>query len=135
MRLASRAFVGSRVLIVEDDSVLRKHLVRLFVREGFEVHTADHCAAARHQLLQTQFDTLLLDVALPDGSGLDVLAEVGERQRPRQTLVMTAFTAPENELLARRLNVSCLLRKPIDLMRLVEVVRGNQPRPPGALAE
>ena len=105
--------------------MLRKHLARLFVREGYEVHTADTCAAARRQLTGTQFDALLLDVALPDGSGLDVLAEVGERQRPQQTLVMTAFTAPENEALARQLNVCCLLRKPLDLVRLVDLVRGN----------
>jgi two-component system response regulator PilR (NtrC family) len=113
-------------LIVEDDAVLRKHLARLFVREGYEVHTAETCAAARGQLMGTQFDMLLLDVALPDGSGLDVLAEVGERQRPQRTLVMTAFTAPEHEALAGRLNVYCLLRKPLDLVRLVDLVRGNE---------
>ena len=125
----------SRILIVEDDAVLRKHLARLFVREGYEVHIAENCAMARRQLLGNQFDTLLLDVALPDGSGLDLLAEVGERQRPQQTLVMTAFTAPENEALAQQLNVCCLLRKPLDLMRLVDLVRGNWPGPPGRFAQ
>jgi two-component system response regulator PilR (NtrC family) len=125
----------SRILIVEDDAVLRKHLARLFVREGYEVHTAEDCAMARRQLLGNQFDTLLLDVALPDGSGLDLLAEVGERQRPQQTLVMSAFAAPENEALAQQLNVCCLLRKPLDLLRLVDLVRGTWPSPPGRFAE
>jgi DNA-binding response OmpR family regulator len=127
--------VGWRILIVEDDAVLRKHLARLFLREGYEVYTAEDCTTARRHLTETQFDTLLLDVALPDGSGLDVLAEVAERQRPRRTVVMTAFTAPENEAMARQLQVGCLLRKPLDLMRLVELARDAGASPAGCLAE
>ncbi len=133
--LAPWACVGGRILIVEDDAVLRKHLGRLFLREGYEVHTAEDCATARRHLMETQFDALLLDVALPDGSGLDVLAEIAERQRPQRTVVMTAFTAPENEALARQLKVGCLLRKPVDLMRLIELARYGGASPAGRLAE
>ena len=122
-------------MIVEDDAVLRKHLARLFLREGYEVHAAGDCATARRHLMETQFDALLLDVALPDGSGLDVLAEIAERQRPQRTVVMTAFTGPENEALARQLKVRCLLRKPVDLMRLVELARDGGASPAGRLAE
>jgi DNA-binding NtrC family response regulator len=121
-------------LIVEDDAVLRKHLARLFLREGYEVCTAEDCATARRHLTAAQFDTLLLDIALPDGSGLDVLAEVGGRQRPQRTVVMTAFIAPESEAMARRLEVGCLLRKPLDLMRLVELAR-EAASPAGRLRE
>lgn len=121
--LAPLLCVGGRILIVEDDAVLRKHLARLFLREGYEVSTAEDCATARRHLTETRFDTLLLDVALPDGSGLDVLDQVAGRHRPQRTVVMTASTAPENEAWAQRLQVDCLLRKPLDLMRLVELAR------------
>jgi DNA-binding NtrC family response regulator len=119
--------VVERILIVEDEAVLRKHLARLFVREGYDVRTAESCAAARGELRASRFETLLVDVALPDGSGLDLLAELGEWQRPRRTVVMTAFTGLEYEARAHRLNVCCLLRKPVDLAHLVSVVRGNPP--------
>ena len=108
--------------------MLRKHLARLFVREGYEVATAGSRAEALDQLGRGPFEALLLDVMLPDGDGLELLAELGEQQ-PRQTVVMTAFSTPENERRAHQLNVCHLLRKPLDLLQLigaVGVVNGNR---------
>lgn len=110
------------MLIVEDGAVLRKHLARLFAREGYAVTTAGSCAEALAQLERAYFDVLLLDLALPDGDGLDLLAGLRERQ-PRQTLLMTACCTPENERRAGLLNVSGVLRKPLDLPRLISAVR------------
>lgn len=114
--------MGGRILIVEDEAVLRKVLARLFVREGYEVATAGSRAEALDQLGRGPFEALLLDVTLPDGDGLDLLAELGEHQ-PRQTVVMTAFSTPENELRAHHLNVCHILRKPLDLLQLIGAVR------------
>ncbi len=117
--------VARRVLIVEDAAVLRKHLARLFAREGYTVTTAASCAEALAQLHRTRFDVLLLDLALPDGDGLDLLAGLRERQ-PRQTLLMTASCTPEKERRAGQLNVS-VLRKPLDLVFLIAAVRSGAP--------
>ena len=119
--------MGDRLLIVEDEGVLRKHLVRLFVREGFEVMSAASRAEASQKLLASRFKALVLDICLPDGDGLDLLGELGEEHRPTLTVVMTAFSTPQNEQRAARLRVHCLLRKPVDLSQLVAVVRGAEP--------
>ena len=112
-----------RILIVEDEAVLCKHLARLFAREGYEVTTASSRADARAELDRAPFEALLLDLMLPDGDGLDLLAEVGAQRRPPQTVVMTAFATPENELRARGLNICRVLRKPLDLLELIGAVR------------
>jgi DNA-binding response OmpR family regulator len=117
--------VPQRLLIVEDEQVLRKHLVRLFVREGFEVASAGTRAEAVQQLLAGPFSGLLLDICLPDGDGLDLLVDLGEEHRPKLTVVMTAFSTPQNEARAARLRVHSLLRKPIDLRQLLDAVRGE----------
>jgi two-component system response regulator PilR (NtrC family) len=117
-----------RLLIVEDEPVLRKHLGRLFEREGYEVVSAGSLAEAMDCLVGDRFDALLLDVKLPDGDGLDVLAALEPSRRPRRTMVMTAFSTPESEARARDLSVDRLLRKPLDLGQLLCAVHGDDVR-------
>jgi two-component system nitrogen regulation response regulator NtrX len=114
-------------LIVEDDAVLRKHLARLFMREGYVVSTAASRTAALELLAEAAFDILLLDIKLPDGNGLDLIGELSHDRRPRLAVVMTAFSTDENELHAQRLKVAHLLRKPLDLLQLLDTVRGATP--------
>lgn len=110
--------MGGRVLIVEDEMVLRKHLARVFAREGYEVATAGSCAEALDHLGRGRFEALLLDVMLPDGDGLDMLGNL-RAQQPQRIVVMTAYCTPEKDLRARQLNVCHVLRKPVDLLQLV----------------
>jgi len=116
------------MLIVEDGEVLRKHLARLFVREGYLVTTAGSRAEALGELARARFATLLLDIKLPDGDGLDLLAALDEERRPHHTVVMTAFSTVENETRAQQLGVSQVLPKPLDLKRLINAVRGKKRR-------
>ncbi len=114
---------------MEDDLILLKHLARLFMREGYVVSTAATRAVALEQLSADTFDILLLDMKLPDGNGLDLLAELGPRCPP-YSLLMTAFSTDESESHAQQLNVRHLLRKPVDLLELLNLVRaGSFPRP------
>lgn len=107
--------------------VLRKHLARLFMREGYSVSTAACRVDAADQLAQASFDVLLLDVQLPDGNGLDLLADLDTDRRPGLAVVMSAVSGDENDLRAQRLNVRRLLRKPLDLLQLLDTVRGASP--------
>ncbi len=121
--LLRRRLMAGRVLIVEDDTVLRKHLARLFVREGFVVDTAASLAAAMELLAEAPFDVLLLDIKLPDGDGFDLLAGLSAERRPGLAVVMSAFSTVEHERYAERLQVCRLMRKPLDLLQLLETVR------------
>jgi two-component system response regulator TctD len=118
------------VLIVEDETVLRKTLARLMARQGYEVVMVGTLAEALDELAQSKFETLLLDVDLPDGDGLNLLAELGETERPH-TVVMTALNRAEDQERARRLNVSDFIYKPFDLSEFLR--RSPSPRAPGCV--
>jgi DNA-binding response OmpR family regulator len=115
--------VTERILIVEDEAVLRKHLARLFLREGYKVVTAGTRAEAFAALSGGQFEVLLLDVKLPDGDGFELLATLDAQQRPPRIVVMTAFSTPENEARAQGLNIVHMFPKPVDLCQLINAVQ------------
>ncbi|MDO5378251.1 MAG: response regulator transcription factor [Clostridia bacterium] len=66
----------SRILLIEDDEALAEGLVYALGKEGFDVETAFCVQEALSRLARTSYDLLLLDIGLPDGSGLDVLRRV-----------------------------------------------------------
>lgn len=66
------AGVTSGILLVEDDRYLQDGLTELLQREGYLVKAAGNCGAARQVVQQTQFALIILDVGLPDGSGLEL---------------------------------------------------------------
>src|SRR5258707_14695475 len=66
-----------RALVVEDDSEMAHALGDLVEREGFDVTCASTLAAAREEIAATVPDILLVDIHLPDGSGLDLLEGLG----------------------------------------------------------
>ena len=66
----------SRILVVEDDPVLQEQLLRLFAREGLEVRGARTTEAARAALAQERPDCVVLDLGLPDDSGLTLLKQL-----------------------------------------------------------
>jgi two-component system response regulator AtoC len=119
--------VAKRVLIVEDETILRKHLARLLARYGYEVATAGTRAEALDELAHGTFEAIVVDVRLPDGDGLEFLAGLGEERRPPHAMVMTASTSDDNEERAEQLRVSRFVRKPIDIEQFIGAVRTQLP--------
>ena len=66
----------AKILLLEDDPVLGKGLQVHLQTAGYEVTWETHLEKARNSETETQFDLLLLDVNLPDGSGFDLCREV-----------------------------------------------------------
>jgi DNA-binding response OmpR family regulator len=97
-----------RVLILEDETLLRRSLARLLERRGHRVVSAGSIAEARKLLREWRVDAAILDVGLPDGNGLDLLPLT----RIDRSLVVSAEVSRER-LEAR--GVAHFLRKPLDL--------------------
>ena len=70
-----------RVLIVESDTVARDATARLLAGDGVEIATAATAATARDQLAAATFDCMVLDLELPDRSGLDLLADMARGEQ------------------------------------------------------
>ncbi len=110
------------ILLVEDEKLLRWALTEQLQRAGHTVHAAGDLAEASTHLDKHQPDVLLLDLALPDGHGLDFY----ERNRPRLedtvAIVMTAVGQVEDAVRAMKLGVLDFLTKPVDQQELIRLI-------------
>ncbi len=106
-----------RILIVEDEEVLRESLVDFFRQENYLALSAETLAEARQTLRCHDFDLMILDMKLPDGSGLDLLAEIDD---PKSFLVIVATAFPEVQTAIKALKLGAFdyINKPFDLDEL-----------------
>jgi DNA-binding NtrC family response regulator len=88
------------LLIVDDDDQLRQTLVRRFQRQGVSVTEAPTGAAALAKANQARQDVALLDLHLPDMTGIDLLAQLKERQPELEALMLTAHGSIETAIQA-----------------------------------
>ena len=133
---AGRAHLPA-VLVVDDEADLRELLGLTIARLGLEVDTAESLAQARQFLQSRSYRLCLTDMRLPDGSGLDLVRELGARGEPK-IAVITAFGSADNAVAALKAGAFDYLAKPVDLDQLRLLVRSalgeaaGAPAPPTA---
>jgi PAS domain S-box-containing protein len=113
----------SWILIVEDDDAVRRSLGRAFSAHGYRVEGAATLAEARDKHAQRQFDLVLLDHYLPDGSAEDGLEELRRPTHRTTTLVMTGDADPMLPVRLLEKGADGYLRKPFDPAFAVELAR------------
>ncbi len=112
-----------RVLIIDDEAEVRESLETLLKLEGFEADSAENAAAALALIERRSFDVVLLDVALPDRPGLEVLEEILRLDPNLPVLMITAYASVENAVAAMRAGARNYLTKPWDNEKLVLEIR------------
>jgi CheY-like chemotaxis protein len=110
-----------RILVVEDHSETLQALSRLLSHFGHEISLADGAQNALNIINSKEFDVVLCDIALPDGSGYDVIAEA-KRRRPVKAVALTGFSATEDIERGRRAGFDFHLSKPVDFHELRSVL-------------
>jgi len=112
-----------RVLIIDDEAEVRESLETLLKLEGFEAESAENAAAALALIERRSFDVVLLDVALPDRPGLEVLEEILRLDPNLPVLMITAYASVENAVAAMHAGARNYLTKPWDNEKLVLEIR------------
>lgn len=113
----------ANVIVVDDETLLRWALEQRLARDGHTVTEAADGAAALRALATVGPPTVVvLDVKLPDMTGLAVLEEIRRRRPDAAVVMMTAYWASDALEHARRLGVRDLLAKPLDLDHVAAVV-------------
>lgn len=113
-------------LIVDDDTDTRDWLSAVVQAEGLSVATADTLRSARAQLVRRQPDVLLTDLQLPDGNGMQLIADL-DRAVETEIIVVTGHASVGSAVEALRIGATDYLTKPIDIERLTTMLR-RQPR-------
>ncbi len=112
-----------RILIVEDDEILRGAVETGLAMNGFTVDAVDTLEDARAALSAWPYDAVVLDVALPDGSGFDLLKEWRTSGAATPVLMLTARNATRDRIHGLDLGADDYLGKPFDLDELAARVR------------
>ena len=109
----------SRILIVEDEAVIRSALKRLLERHGYEVSDADSVDNAQQNFTFSQFDLVISDLRLPGAPGTDLIALAA----PVPVLIMTSYASMRSAVDAMKQGAVDYVAKPFDHDELINTVR------------
>ena len=112
-----------RVFVVDDEPQIAEILAAYLEREGFEVTAFGTVAAAMQGLTQSTPDLLILDVMLPDGSGLDVLRAAARSDARIPTIMLTARSEEADRVVGLELGADDYVTKPFSAREVVARVR------------
>jgi len=110
------------VLVVEDEAALATLVAKAMRAEGYEASVARDGAEAVEAVSGRLFDVVLLDVRLPDGSGVDVLRRIKEHDAGTEVVILTGFPDVPTAVDALKLGAFDYLAKPVDLGALSRLV-------------
>ena len=119
MTMANVPKATARILVVEDDAAIRSGVVTCLELEGFAVATAVDAASGRRAALHGGHDLILLDLVLPGGDGLDILAELRRHQVSVPVIIMTARGAESDRVRGLRGGADDYVVKPFGTAELL----------------
>jgi DNA-binding NtrC family response regulator len=111
------------VLIIDDEAEIRESLQTLLEFEGYEVEAAANGVQGLSKLGDRPFDLVLLDLALPDRNGLELLPEIRALDPQISVIMITAYGTVEDAVRAMQSGASNFLQKPWDNEKLLADVR------------
>lgn len=122
-RSASQLAGSPRILIIDDEAAIRESLETMLMLEGFTVVLATEGSSGMEQLAKNHFDLLLLDLALPGESGMDLLPRIVEMYPTLPVIMITAFGTMGNVVEAIRAGAENFVQKPWDNEKLLADIR------------
>jgi DNA-binding NtrC family response regulator len=104
----------ARILVVDDQDMMRDSLAATLVREGHEVIAATDGAAAVSRLNGGRFDLMITDLKMPKMTGIELLAEAKKLRPEMPVVLMTAFATVSTAVEAMKLGAYDYIQKPFD---------------------
>ena len=109
----------ARVLVVDDERLIRGSLERALESSGHQAEAADSIAAAGAALGRTRFDLVIADLKLPDGSGLELVRRIAAESPETKVVVITAHGTVDVAVEAMKLGAFDFVNKPFELDELL----------------
>ena len=111
------------ILIIDDEAEIRESLQTLLEMEGYDVEAAATGQQGLNRIGQRPFDLILLDLALPDRNGMDILADLRAQDPGLSVIMITAYGTVENAVKAMQSGAANFIQKPWDNEKLLADVR------------
>jgi DNA-binding NtrC family response regulator len=115
--------LNENILVVDDDTELRKVLSSILSEEGYSVETVENGKQAIRVSEKTRFDLALIDIKLTDMEGTELLHRLKVKQPHIVMIIMTGFPTIENAMEAVNEGADGYILKPFEIRKLLEMVR------------
>jgi len=112
-----------KLLIVEDDFTLAKNLKQILIKAGFVVDVKTTLENGLAETEINEYDCLILDINLPDGSGFDLLQSLRKAKNSTPTIIVTARGQVEDRIKGLNLGADDYISKPVDSNELIARIR------------
>src|SRR6201985_2749308 len=123
LQRTARVVGEPRILIIDDEEAIRESLDTLLTLEGFSVNTSVDGPSGMELLSRNEYDLMLLDLALPGQSGIDLLPRIIEMQPNLPVIMITAYGTMGNVVDAIRAGAENFVQKPWDNEKLLADIR------------
>jgi len=123
MTVAAEPGDAARILVVDDERVIREILAEFLTLEGFSVHTVEDGDKALTELRLRPYDLLITDLKMPRLSGLQLLERIETERIGVLTVLMTGFGTVETAIEAMKKGAYDYLLKPFKVEEVIHVVR------------
>jgi len=107
------------ILVVDDERSVRVFLRELLEQEDYEVFEAGSLKEAEASLIIKTPEVVILDLGLPDGSGLDIIPEIKEKNKNTEIIIITAMGTVDNAVESMRLGAYDFITKPFDTEKIL----------------
>jgi DNA-binding NtrC family response regulator len=103
---------GGRILVVDDEEIMREVLSALLTQESYRVDLAENGAQALEMTRENDYGVMLLDLMMPDVDGFQVLEELRKNENSPVVVVLTAYASIDRVMQAAKLNAFAFIPKP-----------------------
>jgi PAS domain S-box-containing protein len=111
-----------RILVVDDDLSTRRTLTLIFEKKGYRVETAENGQDALEKAREQFFNVALLDLKLPDGEGVDLLAPLADVHPQMALIMVTGYASLDTAVQALNDGASAYITKPVDVDEVLDKV-------------
>jgi DNA-binding NtrC family response regulator len=108
-----------RILVIDDEADIRESLELLLTGENYNVDLADNATSGMQKFESGNFDLVLLDLMMPDRSGMEVLADIRQRDTETPVFMLTAYGSVEVAVRALKSGANDYFAKPWDNEKLL----------------
>ncbi len=120
---AENGVTAGTILIIDDEFEIRESLQTLLELEGYSVEVAEDGEQGLNHIAARPFDLVLLDFALPDRNGIEILSDIRERAPELAVIMITAYGTVDNAVKAMQGGAQNFVQKPWDNDKLLADIR------------
>src|SRR5437016_5684606 len=112
-----------RILVVDDEKVIREILADFLSMEGYVVHAVEDGVEAMKELKKRSYNLVISDLKMPNMGGLELIAQVTEESIPVITVIMTGFGTVETAIEAMKKGAYDYILKPFKVEEVMHIVQ------------